>query len=113
MLNRFRDIVCDELVAQLLEARRERAQPIDLLPLERQVSPQEVVVSSRQRRDAQVWDAVREMVERVRNLAALELGVAGQRDERPLVLRLDPADRLDVIADPRLGANEVHASTMR
>ncbi len=186
MLDRFRDIVCDELVAQLLEARRERAQPIDLLALERQVSPQEVVVSSRQPRDAQVGDAVREMLERVRNLAALELGVEGQRDEPflprvaeradpgarvaeeeprpllvvaehpcdaigiareelgreplleslhrrarlepghaagerhaqdgrpgPLVLRFDTADRLDVIADPRFGADEVHASTMR
>jgi hypothetical protein len=171
---------------KLLEARRERAQPIDLLALERQVSPQEVVVSSRQRRDAQVGDSVREMVERVRDLAALELGEEGQRDEPrlrrvaeradrgarvaeeeprpllvvaehlrdaigmareelgreprleclhprarlepghaagerhaqdgrpgPLVLRFDPADRLDVIADPRVGANEVHASTMR
>ena len=58
MLNRFRDIVCDELVAQLLEARRERGQPIDLLALERQVSPQKIVVSSRQRRDAQVGNAV-------------------------------------------------------
>jgi hypothetical protein len=31
----------------------------------------------------------------------------------PLVLRFDLPNRLDVIADPRIGANEVHASTMR
>ena len=45
MLNRFRDAVRDELVAQLREPRCERPQPIDLVALERQLAPQEVVVA--------------------------------------------------------------------
>ena len=50
--------------------------------------------------------------------ARLEPGhAAGERHAQdgrpgPLVPRFDPADRLDVPADPRFGANEVHASTM-
>jgi hypothetical protein len=76
MLNRFWDVVGIELVAELREASRERAQPIDLLGLERQLALQEVIEARGQRRDAQVRDTVHEVVMRVFGLFALELGVA-------------------------------------
>jgi hypothetical protein len=57
-------------------------------------------------------------LESLHRRARLEPGhAAGERHAQdgrpwPLVLGFDPADRLDVIADPRFGANEVDASTM-
>src|SRR6266542_4338889 len=54
VLNALRYIVRGELAAELGEARRELAQPADLVALERQIVPEEVVVAGRKRRDPQV-----------------------------------------------------------
>jgi len=75
VLDRLRDAARIELVAELREAGCERAQPIDLLALERELASQEVIEARRQRRDAQVRDAMREVVASVRGLSTLELGV--------------------------------------
>jgi hypothetical protein len=57
------------------KARRETAQPTDLVVRERQIPLQEVVVARGQGRDPEVRDLVFQVLVRVCGLAALELGV--------------------------------------
>jgi hypothetical protein len=70
-----------EVAAQLREARREVAQPADVVALEWQVAPKELVVARLQRCDPEVWDPMREMIGRMCGLAPLLLGVQGQSNE--------------------------------
>ena len=71
------------------------------LGIERQLVPQEVVVAAGQRCDSQVRDAVREVVAGVRGLAALELGVQGQRVEPRLRRVAERADRRSRVAEKK------------
>jgi hypothetical protein len=93
VLHRLREVVGGELAAQRRKARRKPPQPAELVALQRQVAPQEVLVARRQRRHPQVRDAVGEVVVGVGGLAALQLGVARQHSQPRLRWVADLADR--------------------
>lgn len=75
MLDRPRDPALGELQAQRLEPRLEASEPIDLVVPQRQFAPEELDEARWKSPDAQVRDAVREMVLAVSGFTALELGV--------------------------------------
>jgi hypothetical protein len=58
VLDRLRHTVDCELVAQLREARREVPQPANLLPPERQIQLQELLVAGGEDRKPEIGDAV-------------------------------------------------------
>lgn len=101
MLNRLRYIVLGELAAQLHVTRPEFAKPADLVQLERQITPQEVLVVRRQRCDPQVGDAVGEVIMRAFGLAPLELRAQRQCNEPRIRRVAEHADRRAGIGDEK------------
>lgn len=81
VLDRLRHSKGDELVANLGKTRCELPQLVDLGGIERQFALKEVVEARGEGRHSQIRDTVREMVERVRDLAPLEFSVGRQCGE--------------------------------
>ena len=104
VLDRGRHLACAQLRAELKESGRERSQYSCFIGWQRQVALDQPVVPGGQRPNAKVGHVVLQVLERMRGLAALELGVKRQGREQRFGRIVRPPDGRAGIGEQKPGA---------